>query len=190
MSTKATAEQQQLLDTKFSPEIEKIAEAQLASEGAVENLKAYGASLAEEMLMSYMPESDELQKTASENKDAIVEKVETALNTVGAHAYDQEAELTEEQLGEVLHKEAQAAAHIIADGFFGEIESANLENPELVKEAAKNGFMKKTIAAAGKYAKKGAAAAGAHVKKHAPKYGAAAAGAAAGAGAMAAAKKK
>jgi hypothetical protein len=195
-----TKEQQTLLDTQFPPEIEKLAEAQLASLDAVEALREYGASMAEEMLMSYADGSDELLKTASENKTALTEKVEAALKTVGENSYEAEAELTEEQLGEALHKEAQAAGYLIAEGFFAEINSALQENPELVKEAAKAGFMKKVQKAVGKHsAKMGEHLEGAkkaigakykavmkskpvaHVKKHKASY-AGAAGLAAGAG--------
>jgi len=193
-----TAEQQALLDTQFPPEIEKLAEAHMASSVAVETLRAYGASMAEEMLMSYADGSEELQKTASENKTATVEKVEAALKNVGANSFDSESELTEEELGETLHKEAQAAGYLIAEGFFGEINAALEENPELVKEAAKAGFMKKMLGQAKHHAGAAQKAVGAkykavmkskpvkaavkHVGAHKGKYSAAA-GALAGAGA-------
>jgi hypothetical protein len=203
-----TAEQKSLLETQFPPEIEKLAEAQLASEEAVEALRAYGASMAEEMLMSYVDGSEELQKTASENKTAISEKVEASLQQLGANSFETESELTEEELGEVLHKEAQAAGLLIAEGYFGEINAALEENPELV-EAAKAGFMKKMVAKAQGHVAAGKKAVGAkykavmqskhvkaakkHVGAHKGKYmaaGAVAAGAAAAHGAHKAMDKK
>ena len=142
MSTQVTADQQALLDTQFSPEIEKLAEAHLASESAIEVLRAYGASLAEEMLMSHTDQDEELSKTASENKVAVAAQVEEALTDLGAHAYEQESELDEAELAEVMHKEAKAAAWAIAEGYFGEIEAAMEANPELVKTASKAMFQK------------------------------------------------
>jgi hypothetical protein len=194
-----TQEQQSLLDTQFPAEIEKLAEAKIASFEAVEALRAYGASMAEEMLMSHTEESEELQKTASENKTAVVETVEAALNNVGHNSFNDEAELTEEELSEALHKEAQAAGYLIAEGFFAEINEALESNPELVKEAAKAGFMKKMISKGQAHMESAKKAVGAkykdamkskpvkavskHVGAHKGKYMAAGA-AAAGAGAM------
>lgn len=200
-----TAEQKALLDTQFPPEIEKLAEAQLSSMEAVEALRAYGAAMAEEMLMSYAgEESEELQKTASENKTAIVEKVEAAMKVVGENSFEQESELTEEALGETLQKEAQAAGYLIAEGFFSELNAALESNPELVKEAAKAGFAKKMHkavdavkghaadakkAVVAKYKSAMKSKPVAHVKKYKAPY-AAAAGLLAGAGATHAAHKQ
>jgi hypothetical protein len=190
-------EDQALLNTQFPPEIEKEAEAKLLALDAVSALREYGAARAEDVLLSYgeepVSEEDGIKKIA-----AAGEEIERYMKLVRANNYAEESQLDEKELTEVLTKEAQACAHAINDGFWDEVASAYEANPDLVKEAAKMGFMKKMKGHAGAAVKgaknllhKGMSHAehAAHMaKKYGKKHGAAAAaGAAVGAAGGAAA---
>lgn len=141
-------EQAQLLGTEFPAELEKEASAELAKSELADALYAYGAYTADREVA----ETEELSKEASEEFDGahqeITEVLEAALNESGILDTEDTAE---------LHKEAQAAAGIILQGYSDQIEK--------LAASKKGGVLKavqKKLQAAGKVLKKhkGKAAAG------------------------------
>lgn len=154
-----TAEEQQaLLETQFPEEMEKMAAAEIATGELTEALYAYGWLSAERAVA----EHDGLDKIASEALEEheaaeaqVGAIIEAALETLGT-AYN------EDEVG--MHKEAQAAAAVIFEGYSDALE-------KIAKSKPSKGFMAKMKAYYGK-AKK-------HVGAHSGKYGLGA-GAAAG----------
>ena len=114
-------EQQQLLDTDFGPELEKQAAEELGKAELADALYTYGAYLAEVELEA----QGELSKEASEEYNQvgseISQAVESGLEASGILDLDDTV---------ALHKEAQAAAAIMFQGYADQIE-------DLVKEAKK-----------------------------------------------------
>lgn len=157
-----TAEEQALLNTEFPAEIEKLAEAQLASIDCVEALRTFGAAKAEAELLQAAGDEEGVQ-AALEKQAAAAEVIEENMKKIRAHNFETESELDEEQLDEVLVKEASAAAHVIAEGYFGEYHQAAEENPELVKIAKMN--LMKSMGKGAKAVQKGAMKAGKYAVK-------------------------
>lgn len=175
-------EKQQLLDTDFGPELEKEASAELAKASLANSLYAYGAYMADVEIES----QDELSKEASAEFEAAGSEIASAIEE-GL----MESGILETDDTVALHKEAQAAAAIMFQGYSDQMES-------MIKEAAKKkdpSFMKKMkghakamgekMHEAKEKAMEMAGKAGKHIAKNKGKYGAGAALTAAGLGALA-----
>lgn len=138
---------QQLLATEFPAELEKQASEELAKSDLAEALYAYGAYTADREVAEAEVADGALSKEASEEFDGahaeITQAVEQALEESGILETEGTAE---------LHKEAQAAAGIMLQGYTDQLE----------KLSAKAGVMKVI---------------GKHLKKHKGHAAAAAAGA-------------
>lgn len=169
-------EAEQLLATDFGADLEKSASAELAQADLAEALYAYGSFMAN----VEMDSTEELSKEASAEIDEvaveIAEAIEEALEEAGV--LDNEDTVA-------LHKEAQAAAGIIFEGYADELEKIAAkakEDPSMLAKA------QKWVASKGKQIADSKAAK--HVVANKNKYGAGlAAGALLGGGAYAYKKK-
>jgi len=104
-------EKQQLLDTKFPDEVEKLAEAQIAESELVDALYAYGWLAAERQLA----EVDGLDKIAAESLQQHEEAVEEVGNAVEQLVSD--LGLAEIEDSAEMHKVAQAASVAMFSGY-------------------------------------------------------------------------
>lgn len=156
-------EKKALLETQFSEDLSKEAEAAVDAMGLAEACYQYGALQAERAVA----EADGLDKVASET----LESHEAAVGDVG-EAIDAHLEnLGVAEMDELeMHKQAQAAAGFIFEGY-----SDQLEKLAAMKEL--KGAVKKVLHSAHGKMK----AAGKHIAKHKGKYAAGAGAVAAGA---------
>jgi hypothetical protein len=157
------ADKQALLSTQFPPELEKEANAQIDTSILADSLYTFGFLQGERAFA----EVDGLDKLASEDVAAheayekeVSDSIEAALTSLGTAENEDYVE---------MHKEAQAAAALIFEGYSDAIE-------KLAKSKA--GFLgkAKSLAKAGlkkvqSTAKGAAKATEKHVKKHSGKYG-------------------
>lgn len=166
-----SAEQKQsLLNTAFPAELEKQAEAQLASGDLADSLYALGGLYADQALAA----ADGVEKIAAEQQqefDAaekeISDAIDAGIEATGLNAIADESE---------MHKEAQAAAGLILAGYVDYLDKvAAADGGKLSKVKAMLGKAKDAVKGAAKKSH-------AHVMKHKGKYalGAGAAGGAAG----------
>ena len=169
-------EKAQLLAVDFGADLEKEANAELASGDLAEALFAYGAHMAVREIESTEDLSKEASAELEEEYKVITEAIEQGLAETGILDNEDTVE---------LHKEAQAAAGIIFAGYSDAIEK--LANEE-AKEGKVKKFLhktKKAMGEAGEKAKEHAGKFGKHLAKHKGKYGGGAAALAAGVGALA-----
>lgn len=165
-------EQQAILDTEYPAELQKEAEAQLDAAQLVDGLYAYGAMKAERAVA----EEEGIDKVAAEAVQAHDEALEELATDIDALIETSGVADSKDEVE--FHKEAQAAASIIARGYFDTLEKIAAAKPKAVA-----GMLGK--------AREAASATGAHLSKHKKKYlGGAAAGAAAGGAAYGLMKKK
>lgn len=108
---------QKLLATEFSPELEKQASEELAKSELAEALYAYGAYTADRELAEAEVAEGELSKEASDEFDGAHAEITQAVET----ALEESAILDTEDTSE-LHKEAQAAAAIMLQGWTDQVE--------------------------------------------------------------------
>lgn len=171
------AEIAQLLATDFGAELEKEAAAELAQNELVEALYAYGALMADYEVAS----TEELSKEASAEYNQAAEEINAVIEEALLNSGILESEDTAE-----LHKEAQAAAAVIFEGYSDQFE-------KIAKSKAGKGVMhvvKSTLNKAIKKGREHAQAAGKHIKKHKIPYGVGAAGLATAGGVYAYKKHK
>lgn len=165
-------EVEQLMATDFGADLEKQASAELAQSDLAEALYTYGAFIAD----SEVSATEDLSKEASAEQAELAQEIavalEEALNESGLLETDSTVE---------LHKEAQAAAGIIFQGYADQIEKIAEEAKTEPGRAAK---AKKWLGDKMKAVKDSKV--GKHLAANKGKYGAGAAGLAAlGAGAYA-----
>lgn len=136
------SEMQALLGTEFPAELEKEASAEIDTSLLADALYSYGWLQAQRTLADV----DGLDKVAAEDLQAheqaeaeVAEQIEASLQALGTHMIEDPTE---------LHKEAQAAAAMIFDGFSDCIEQCCMDKEAGVK------MVEKAMKAAGKHLKK------------------------------------
>lgn len=174
-------ELQTIMNTQFPEELEKQAEAAVASSDLGEALFAYGAFLADRECAELSADG-ELAKEASEGF-AAAEAELTALVDAGVAA----AEVTSVEDAADLHKQAQAAAAMMLEGYITQFEKVASADPA-TGAGAPEGRMAKLRKALAERAEKVRAHVGAHKGKYSAGAGAAG-GALLAAGAMKAHEK-
>jgi hypothetical protein len=141
----------QLLETDFGDELEKEASAELAQTELAEALYAYGALMADYEVAS----QEELSKEASAEFGEVSEQINAALEEALVESGILENDDTAE-----LHKEAQAAAAMIFEGYADQLEKVAKAKPGVMKVIKqKLALLKSKGMEAGK-------SAGKFVKKH------------------------
>jgi hypothetical protein len=162
----------ELLNTELPEELEKEASAEIAQAELADALYAYGAYMVDREFESHGDLSKEASAEFDEAHEQITTALEESLNESGILEVDDTA---------ALHKEAQAAAAIIFQGFADQFEKIANE----VAASKEPGRMKKFkdfMSAQGSKAWEKTKGAGRHIAAHKGKYGAGAAGVAAAGG--------